>query len=196
MRTLISSLLPLALILGLVLACANIPHAPNKQPITRNSGKPTPSVDSPKRNPWGYGEHDDAMGRGRVYFTSVESTNTISLDFPYEGQQHCILSIREDPAYGKDVYLRIEKGQLLSSEYHEKVVVRFDSDKPLAFNSVSPADLSTETLFLRGNAFPTFLSRLKTAKTLRIEVPVYQAGSQVCIFDVEGFTWKTAKMKH
>jgi hypothetical protein len=194
MRTLISHVLYLALIPSLGLACANLPKTSNKQPSARSTAKPTPNIDdTPKQNLWGYREHDDEMGRGRVYFTSIESTNTISLEFPYEGQQHCVLSIREDPAFGKDVYIRIEKGQLLSSEYHGKVAVRFDGDKPLAFSSVSPADLSTETLFLRGNAFQIFLSRLKTAKTLRIEVPVYQAGNQVCIFNVERFTWKTAK---
>ncbi len=88
------------------------------------------------------------------------------------------------------MYLTIEKGQLLNSEYYGNVVVRFDNDKPIAFSSVSPADLSSETLFLRGNAFPVFIGRLRTAKTLRIEVPVYQAGNQVFVFDVEGFSCK------
>jgi hypothetical protein len=135
------------------------------------------------------------MGRGRIFHTSTQSTNTLSLGFPYEGEQHCTLAVREHPQYGKDVYVTIQKGQLLDSDYHGKVLVRFDDDKPIAFSSVSPADSSSETLFLRGNAFPTFLSRLKTAKVVKIELPIYQAGNQVCVFDAEGFTWKEAVKK-
>ena len=94
-------------------------------------------------------------------------SNTLSPDFLYQGEQRCTLSVREHPQHGKDVYLRIEKGQLLDSDYHGKVTVRFDSDKAITFNSASPADGSSETLFLSGT-FPTFLGRLKTAKTGKV----------------------------
>ena len=127
------------------------------------------------------------MGRGFITEMNVVNTNTISLGFPYEGAQHATLYIREHPQHGKDVILTIEKGQLLGSDYHGKVLVSFDDDKPRAFSSVRPADLSSDALFLRGGAFPVFINRLKTAKTLRIEVPVYQAGNQVLVFDVDGF---------
>lgn len=185
-------LIPFALVIGLVLACANN-RSSNKPAGEAKRANPvdTPFASSraPKPNPWGYSEYSDDMGRGKIFHTSTQSTNTISLGFPYEGAQHCILSVREHPQHGKDIYLTIEKGQLLDSDYHGKVLVRFDSDKPRAFSSVRPADLSSDTLFLRG-AFPVFISHLKTAKTIRIEVPIYQAGNQVFVFDVEGFSWK------
>ena len=130
------------------------------------------------------------MGRGFITQMDIVSTNTISLGFPYEGEQHANLYIREHPQHGKDVIVTIEKGQLLDSEYHGKVLVRFDDDKPRSFSSVRAADLSSDTLFLRGGAFPVFVSRLKTAKTLRIEVPIYQAGNRMLVFDVEGFIWE------
>lgn len=189
----LNRLIPLALIVGLVLACVNSGPSNSPAPI-RNSTGPAgtslPNVESQKSNPWDYSEYTDQMGRGRIIQASIVSTNTISLGFPYEGAQHGTLSIREHPQHGKDVYLTIEKGQLLDSDYHGNVLVRFDSDKPRAFTSVRPADLSSDTLFLRGDAFPVFISRLKTAKTLRVEVPVYQGGNQVFVFDVEGFSWK------
>ncbi len=130
------------------------------------------------------------MGRGTIYLSTVFSSNTISLSFPYEGDQRCRLSIRQHPQHGNDVYVSIEKGQLLDSDYHGDVIVRFDNDKPKSFSSASPADGSSETLFLQGGAFPLFLSRLKTASTVRIQVPIYQAGNQICEFDVDGFSWK------
>ncbi len=129
------------------------------------------------------------MGRGKVYVAKIESRNTINLDFPYSGEQHGSLMLREHPRHGKDVVLKIERGQLLDSEYNDPVVVRFDSDNPLTFSSVGASDHSSETLFLRGNAFSVFSTRLKTVKTVRIQAPIYQGGNQVFIFDVEGFSW-------
>jgi len=199
MRVVISRLIPVVLLILVVLACANTDRTVNLAPsANRTQNGParntlTPAQPTPKRVRWGYSEFDDEMGRGKVFHTSIESTNTISLSVPYEGEQHGILALREHPQHGKDVYIRIEKGQLLDSDYHGNVLVRFDNDKPRSFSSVRPADLSSETLFLRGSAFPVFLNRLRTAKTVRIEVPVYQAGNQVLIFDVEGFTWKNSR---
>ena len=130
------------------------------------------------------------MGDGKIYLASVRSSNTISLDFPYNGEQRGTLVLRHHPQHGKDVYLKIERGQLLDSDYNDPVVVRFDSDKSISFGSTGPSDHSTETLFLTGNAFALFSKRLRTAKTVRIQAPIYQGGNQVLIFDVEGFTWK------
>ena len=184
-------LLPLALFVFLVIACVNSPSRTGNSPLPRGaSSSPSGTAQPAKGSQWHYSEYTDEMGRGKIYLTSVVSSNTISLDFPYQGEQHGTLSVRDHPQHGKDVFLSIEKGQLLDSEYHSKVLVRFDEDRPQSFSSVRPADLSSDTLFLRGSAFPVFLNRLKTAKTLRIEVPVYQAGNQILEFDVEGFTWK------
>lgn len=192
MRSLRSLLLVGGLWVAVILGCGN-PRTNSTDSPSRRATAPTPTTDyagHPKQSGWGYSEYADEMGRGRVSVNIISSTNTISLDSPYEGAQHATLMIREHPQYGKDVIVRIEKGQLLESDYHGRVLVRFDNDKPIPFPTVRPADLSSETLFLRGNAFSVFLSRLKTAKKLRMEVPVYQAGNQILDFDVEGFTWK------
>jgi hypothetical protein len=185
-------LLPLAMFLCVVLACANLP-ANNRRQSNRNTAS-TGSAGSAgsSTNPptsWDYSQFEDEMGRGKVYMATIESRNTINLDFPYSGEQHGSLTLREHPKYGKDVVLKIERGQLLDSEYNDPVVVRFDSDKPLTFSSVGASDHSTETLFLRGNAFSVFSTRLKTAKAVRIQAPIYQGGNQVFIFDVGGFNW-------
>lgn len=195
LRGTVKRLLPLAMFLGVVLACANLPD--NRRPSNRNAtasgsvGSADSSTTPGSR--WDYSQFEDEMGRGKVYTATIESTNTISLDFPYNGEQHGTLMLREHPKHGKDVVLKIERGQLLDSEYNDPVVVRFDSDKPLTFSSVGASDHSTETLFLGGNAFPTFAARLKTAKTVRIQAPIYQGGNQVFVFDVEGFNWTKAK---
>lgn len=185
-------LLPLAMFLGVALACANLPEnsrrSSNRNTASTGSAGSADSSTHPSSS-WDYSQFEDEMGRGKVYTATIESRNTISLDFPYNGAQHGSLTLREHPKHGKDVILKIERGQLLDSEYNDPVVVRFDTDKPLTFSSVGASDHSTETLFLRGNAFSVFSSRLKTAKTVRIQAPIYQGGNQVFTFEVEGFNW-------
>lgn len=171
--------------LGVVLACANLPDRKTAPAgSTGSADNPTHQISS-----WDYSQFEDEMGSGKVYTAAIESTNTINLDFPYKGEQHGLLMLREHPKHGKDVILKIQRGQLLDSEYNDPVVVRFDTDKPLTFSSVGASDHSTETLFLRGNAFSVFANRLKTAKTVRIQAPIYQGGNQVFVFNVEGFNW-------
>jgi hypothetical protein len=182
-------LLPFVLIVLVVLGCVSGPSRNINTLRPNASPSPATTTAHTAGNQWDYSEFTDEMGRGKIYVNTIVSRNTISLEMPYEGAQHGKLSIREHPQHGKDVYVSIERGQLLDSDYHSKVLVRFDEDKPQSFSSSGPDDLSSEALFLRG-AFPVFLNKLKTAKTLRIEVPVYQAGNQVLEFDVEGFTWK------
>lgn len=192
LRDTVRQLLPMLVFLIVILGCANMPESSRRSLNNNNRSANVPisteglSVAVPK---WSYSQSEDEMGRGKIYMARIESTNTISLDFPYTGEQHGTLMLREHPNAGRDVILKIERGQLLDSEFNEPVVVRFDTDKPVSFSSVGPSDHSTETLFLRGNAFAVFTTRLKSAKTVRIQAPIYQGGSQVLIFDVGGFTW-------
>jgi len=174
--------------LSVVLGCVP-PKSQSSQPRTLPSNTQSYNSQPTNQTHWDYYDSTDEMGRGRILRAVIQSTNTISLGFPYEGEQHATLTLRQHPKHGNDVYIRIEKGQLLDSDYNDRVSARFDNDKVLTFSSSGPADLSSETLFLNG-AFATFVSRLKTAKTLRMEVPVYQAGNQIFTFDVAGFDWK------
>jgi hypothetical protein len=192
LRGVAKRLMPLAMFLCVALACANLPE--NSR---RSSNRNTASTNAAgsagnsghSSTSWDYSQFEDEMGSGKVYVATIQSSNTINLDFPYNGEQYGKLTLREHPKHGKDVILKIERGQLLDSDYNDPVVVRFDTDKPLTFSSVGASDHSTETLFLRGNAFSVFSTRLKTAKTVRIQAPIYQGGNQVFIFDVEGFNW-------
>jgi hypothetical protein len=91
-------------VLVFALACANLPNSNRRQ---RNSS--TTPVDSgpstgisPSKENWNYSETEDQMGRGKIHVASIESSNTISLDFPYSGEQHGTL-VRQHPEHGKDV---------------------------------------------------------------------------------------------
>lgn len=80
----------------------------------------------------------------------------------------------------------IEQGQILCHSYGDCTVqVRFDDGKILRYEGNEPADNSTEIVFIP--AFSTFMKRLPAAKTVKVEVSIYQAGNQVFEFDVSGF---------
>ena len=107
---------------GLVIGCV-APGDSGQDVSKSNSTNPSDKL----LEKWNYSESTDEMGRGEVQIAFVRSSNTISLDSPYQGDQHATLSLRKHPKYGNDVYISIDKGQLLDSDYNEKTEVRFIS---------------------------------------------------------------------
>jgi hypothetical protein len=145
---------------------------------------PHPSVTAPSN--WRYSHGDDEMSKGRVHHAMVLSSNTVEFGFPYRGAQRGSLMLRTHPKYGKDLILRMERGQFLVRSYEDsKALVRFDDGDPISFKVVGPEDHSSTTAFFRD--YPGFVERMLKAKRIRIAVPVYQQGSPVFEFDVSGF---------
>jgi hypothetical protein len=151
------------------LACANLPEnsrRPSNRIVAATGSAGSPDGSTHQTSSWDYSQLKTKWVDGKVYTATIESTNTINLDFPYNGEQHGLLLLREHPKHGKDVVLKIQRGQLLDSEYNDPVVVRFDSDKPLTFSSVGASDHSTETLF------SVFSNRLKPQRQFAFK-PLY-----------------------
>lgn len=143
---------------------------------------------------WSYSQDADAMSKGTTYHAWVLSSNTVNFDFPYSGEQHATLSLRDDPRYGKDVIFRIEKGQILCHSFEDcTVLVRFDDGKASHYTAVGPADNSTETVFIRN--YSRFVGNMLKAKRVRISTNIYQEGAPVFEFDVSGFNQKKYKPK-
>jgi len=116
----------------------------------------------------------------------IESENTVEFDFPYQGAQHATLVIRNHPSFGRDVMLQIERGQILCPSYDECTVrVRFDDGSPERWMGAGPSDNSSTTVFIRGSS--RFLQRMRAAKVVRIEIPVFQEGNPSFEFHVGGF---------
>ena len=147
---------------------------------------PTTEVEPEPGSQWTYQVDDDAMGKGKAHLAFLESTNTVQLELPYSGEQHATLIVRTHPRYGKDVILKIERGQFLGSSFQEsKVLVRFDELEARSYNAIGAEDNSSETLFLRG--YDRFMAGLKKARKVRLSAAVFQEGSPVFEFDVSGF---------
>ena len=172
-----------------------------KTGIPSTAGSPLSSTPSPSSRPenstpqekleaasqWTYSTDEDSMGRERST-AYVKSTNTLSLNFPYQGSQNGTLIVRKSPQKGTNVYFSIEKGQFLCRIDECTVNVRFDTRPIQQFSASEPSDHSTTVLFIANEA--RFLSQMRKAKMVRIEATVYQGGSQTLEFNVGGFKWQ------
>lgn len=163
--------------------------APGSPPSTASANttrvpKPEPKVE-PTGKQWEYDEREDKMSGGTIRHASVPSTNLVNFSSPYSGPQNGRLVLRIDPRQGRDVIFSIERGQLLCRSYQDcEVLIRFDDGKPERFSAVGPADNSTETLFIRN--YDKFMGKLQKSKMVRLSVNIYQEGSPVFEFDVNG----------
>ena len=137
---------------------------------------------------WTYHIEEDAMTSRKAKFASIYSENSVEFGFPYQGPQRGTLTIRDHPSYGHDVYLSIERGQILCQSYEDcEIKVRFDEREPESWGASASSDHSTTIIFLRNEA--RFTRKMRAAKVVRIQIPVYQEGQQVFEFVVGGFDY-------
>lgn len=140
---------------------------------------------------WKVRESVDEMTDTKNVWKSLESENEVEFSFPYDGGSSLKLEVRYMKKNGTDVILTISKGQLLSSEVigSNYITVRFDEDAPQKFQTSSPTDGSSDCLFLKDEQ--KFINRAKTAKSIKIQVPVFQEGSPLFTFKVDmPLTWE------
>jgi hypothetical protein len=153
------------------------------QPAAASSSSVAPAAPGEQ---WTYNQSEDPMAKGTTYTAAVQSTNTVNFDFPYSGEQRATLTLRTHPRHGKDVILRLERGQFLCNSYDGcNVLVRFDDGQSKTFSAAGPSDNSTETLFIRN--YSQFVAGMLKAERVRISAEVYHEGSPVFEFDVQDF---------
>ena len=141
---------------------------------------------------WYYDTSEDQMGRGEQSSAETTSLDTVNFGFPYSGEQHATLRLQKHLTYGRDVILKIERGQFMtsSSDYGQqrRIAVRFD-DGPIQYFTLRPAaDGRANLAFVSG--YDRFVSKLRKAKSVTIEAPFFQEGTRVFEFDVHGLEWK------
>ncbi|WP_166432739.1 zinc ribbon domain-containing protein [Luteimonas yindakuii] len=135
---------------------------------------------------WSYVTHTDDMSGRQSKLARVPSTDSFQFGFPYNERQHATLTLRRHPRHGNDVIFSIEHGQILCHSFDRcRVRVRFDDGPTRTLTGREPADNSADTVFIPG--YNDFVQRLGKAKTVRIEVDIFQEGALVAEFNVDGF---------
>ena len=151
----------------------------------------TPVVDNAEHieSKWDYQTYNDGMTDMPAKIACVESDDMISQSFPYE-TTHTELCIRKNPKKGLDAYFRLKSdGQILCHSYAEPCVikVRFDSGAVQSFSGLSASDNSSDIVFFQ-NAERMLNSILKSKQT-RVQVELFQNGSQTTTFNTAGLVW-------
>ena len=163
---------------------ADFPDAPEAQTAKNLLPMLTAQVEEERTNgAWSYSNREDGMSGKHIGQARLESTNTISLDFPYQGAQRGSLILRRHPQWGNNLIVTIEEGQILCSSYDCRVVVRLDDGQPVTYSGTEPADNSSETVFLPYS----IVKKLQAAKRVRVQLNVHDNGAQVLEFNVKGF---------
>jgi hypothetical protein len=137
---------------------------------------------------WDYSQSRDEMRGTTARSASLESNNTVDLDFPY-GEVHGQLWIRQRPEDGLNVAFEVEKGQVLCHTYSDDYIsMKFDDGPIQRFRCTGSSDGSTETAFITDE--PRALAALKRAKRTIVEAEFFQKGRQQFVFDTARLQWK------
>ena len=142
------------------------------------------SINEVVKGKWEYRDYEDKASGKTASKASLLSENKINLSFPYQGFQNGTLSVRNHPRWGKNIYLKIEQGQILSIDgysYDNKYfLVRFDDGDVKKWNYVGSSDQSSDIIFISNEK--KFLKQLTTANKIYITINLYQDGQRTLCF--------------
>lgn len=140
---------------------------------------------------WDFTIEKDEMTDTKNIWASIISDNSVSQHFPYEGLTFAKITIRYMKKYGYDAIISITKGQIHGNRYNGNnyITARFDDGTPKKYYFNEAADGSSEMVFLSSKS--DFIKKCKQAKSIKLDIPLFQAGRPVFSFRVdEPLTWR------
>lgn len=144
---------------------------------------------------WKYQNDLDKMTGKAEKYAIATSSNSLSLAFPYAGANKGRIYVQKHPQNGTNVYLIIDKGQILCSAVTKCTVqIRFDDDQPITFKGGGAADHDSRVVFILDSK--RFIARATKAKKILAQINLYQNGNQVLEFSTaEPLVWDAPKTK-
>jgi hypothetical protein len=136
---------------------------------------------------WKYETEINKMTSAKDVFCRVQSNESLKLNFPYDGVNYGGLTVRRMNGE-MDIIISIMKGQISGGYENEYFKARFDDGKQMTFSYLSPTDNSTESIFVENSS--KFLKKLRTAKKVLIQLPLYDNGNQILEFNTEGLKFE------
>jgi len=150
------------------------------------------SFESFSQNNWEYSEEEDKMIDKKSFFASCSSINDTNgkkyfLIIRYAPQKTNQPSVNGSYNYQNEVYIACN-GCIFDSSIYElnSLKIRFDKDSPIEW-FYSGAKDNFDALFLSNTK--RFIKKIKSSKSILIEIPLFRKGSQVIEFNVEGLKW-------
>jgi hypothetical protein len=138
---------------------------------------------------WFYLDGVDPMSSKPDKTAILTSTNSLNLSWPYAGENRGYIIIRQHPQWGLDVFVKLDKGQIICHYDDCRARVRFDSKEPVTYNATGPADHSSNIIFFKNEK--AFIENARRAKTILVELNIFQNGSQILRFEApQELVWK------
>jgi TonB family protein len=137
---------------------------------------------------WRYDVTYDRMREEQTEWAHMESSNTLSFGFPYQGGSKVSLALAKNKHQGLSVILKVDKGQFNCSSLEPcRVYAKLDTGEVLHFYGNIPTDGKADMLFISPEA--KMVDLLRKSKHLTIEAGFFQEGSRQMEFDVSDLQW-------
>lgn len=151
-------------------------------PSSEGGAQPT------KPETWEYETKVDPMDSSSSKFARLDSTNTLELDFPYQGEQKAKIIIRKRKRDGTNAMFMVQRGQINMGIDGGNLLIRFDEKPPQKFGITESSDHDSKFAFITNGS--KFISELKKSKKTLIQVEFFNNGIHTMEFNTEGFQWE------
>ncbi|MBO4351081.1 MAG: hypothetical protein J6A01_09080 [Proteobacteria bacterium] len=131
---------------------------------------------------WKYSESKDDFDGKETKICIIHSNDGIKVGF---GTEKPVFKVRQRNKKEIDIIVHADGAVFGHPEGDNKVRVKFDDEEPFKVGFDGAADSSSDTIFLRSTS--KIISKLKTAKKLTLELPVFMESGQRASFDIEGY---------
>lgn len=169
-------------------ACAVAGGLADDASAAAESVSTTLASDNAESQGWQYSNKEDKVRGGFEKFATLYSQNKVDFSSPYSGGTSLLINLQKIGLRPTEVLLRTDNGQFACSEYrNDTVLVRFDNGKAINFRCVTPADGSSDAVFLEPEKL--FINKIKNASAIHIEVEFFQEGSHQFEFKNSGLKW-------
>jgi hypothetical protein len=162
---------------------------PTPAPVAKAEPKTEPSKAETKKlqGKWKYSTSTHGLEGNEGKYWTLTSNNKIDLDFPYGSTP---LELHVVKANGKYSVVLTSEGQFYEqdSDFDGGTVrMKFDNGPIESFRYSESSSGSTGVAYLDSDKL---FDKIANSKTIKIEIPYYQAGRQVFTFDSAGLTGK------
>lgn len=150
-----------------------------------------PGYEKTTAKSWDFSFEKDEMTDSQNIWASISSDDFIVQDFPYEGCTYAKITVRYMKKYGYDVLVAITSGQIVGHSFNgdNYIIARFDRKPPKRYYFSNSADGSRDVVFITNSS--DFIRRCKSAKNIKLELPIYKGGRPIFSFSVdEPLRWR------
>ena len=130
---------------------------------------------------WKHKTANDTLTGKSIHTAEIRSSNSLRLSYPYQGANRGWLSVRKHPQHGLDVYVTIDRGQIVCPYVGCSIRFRVDDGDPTEVPAIRSSDGASTTLFF---SYPHEAVELfRSGKEIAIQLTLFRSGEHVLRFN-------------